>query len=83
MLYTPQAPVLDLTREHIETKQDIEAAFHSLNLCIHDKQKSDGAKGHKPNSQSKYLSDSDSDNNEINPRLKTSIEERQYNTILG
>ena len=37
----------------------------------------------KPNNQSKYLSDSDSDNNEINPRLKTSIEERQYNTIPG
>ena len=35
-------------------------------------------------SQSKYLSDSDSsDNNEINPRLKTSVEERQYNTIPG
>ena len=37
----------------------------------------------KPSSQSKYLSDSDSDENEINPRLKTSIEERQYNTIPG
>ena len=37
----------------------------------------------RPNSQSKYLSDSDSDNTEINPRLKTSIEERQYNTIPG
>ena len=37
----------------------------------------------KPNSQSKYLSDSDFDDNEINPRLKTSIEERQYNTIPG
>ena len=36
-----------------------------------------------PNSQSKYLSDSDSDDNETNPRLKTSIEERQYNTISG
>ena len=37
-----------------------------------------------PISQSKYLSDSDSsDDNEINPRLKTSIEERQYNTIPG
>ena len=35
-------------------------------------------------SQSKYLSDSDSsDNNEINQRLKTSVEERQYNTIPG
>ena len=37
----------------------------------------------KPSSQSKYFSDSDSDDNEINPRLKTSIEERQYNTIPG
>ena len=37
-----------------------------------------------PISQSKYLSDSDfSDDNEINPRLKTSTEERQYNTIPG
>ena len=35
-------------------------------------------------SQSKYLSDSDSsDDNEINPRLKTSVEERQYDTIPG
>ena len=37
----------------------------------------------KPSCQSKYLSDSDSDDNKINPRLKTSIEERQYNTIPG
>ena len=27
MLYTSQAPVLDLTGEHIKTKEDIEAAF--------------------------------------------------------
>ena len=37
----------------------------------------------KPNNQSKYLSDSDSDDNKIDPRLKTSIEERQYDTIPG
>ena len=37
-----------------------------------------------PISQSKYLSDSDSsDDNKINQRLKTSVEKRQYNTILG
>ena len=37
-----------------------------------------------PVSQSKFLSDSDSsDDNEINPRLKTSVEEKQYNTIPG
>ena len=39
------------------------------------------AKEKEPNSQSKYLSDSDSsDDTEINPRLKTLVEERQYNT---
>ena len=37
----------------------------------------------KPNNQSKYLSDSDSDDNKIDPRLKTSIEDRQYNAIPG
>ena len=37
----------------------------------------------KLNNQSNYLSDSDSDNNEIDPRLKTFMEERQYNTIPG
>ena len=37
-----------------------------------------------PIGQSKYVSDSDSSfDNEINPRLKTSVEERQYNTIPG
>ena len=41
-------------------------------------------KKEEPVSQSKFLSDSDSsDDNEINPRLKTSVEERQYNTIPG
>ena len=47
ILYTPQAPILGLTGEHIKTKEDIEAAFHALNLCTHQKQKSDGAKGNK------------------------------------
>ena len=47
MLYTPQAPILDLTGAHIKTKQDTEAAFHALNLCSHEEQKSDGKKGNK------------------------------------
>ena len=35
-------------------------------------------------SQSKSLTDSDSsDDNEVNLRFKTSVEERQYNTIPG
>ena len=33
MLYTSQAPVLNLTGEHIKTKEDIEAAFHALHSC--------------------------------------------------
>ena len=46
MLYTPQAPVLDLTREHIKIKEDIKAAFHALNLCSQEEEelKSDGRK---------------------------------------
>ena len=54
-------------------------------IYVHTKQRSwMAAKEKQPNSQSKYLSDSDSSNdNEINPRLKTSVEERQYNTIPG
>ena len=41
-------------------------------------------KKEEPVSQSKSLTDSDSsDDNEVNPRFKTSIEERQYNTIPG
>ena len=35
-------------------------------------------------SQSKSLTDSDtSDDTEVNPRFKTSVKERQYNTIPG
>ena len=45
MLYPSQAPVLDLTGEHIKTKEDIEAAFHALNLCPQEKEeKSNGRK---------------------------------------
>ena len=37
-----------------------------------------------PTSQSKSLTDSDtSDDIEVNPRFKTSVEEREYNTIPG
>ena len=37
-----------------------------------------------PANQSKSLTDSNtSDDTEVNPRFKTSVEERQYNTIPG
>ena len=54
MLYTSQALILDLTGEHIKTKEEIEAAFHALNLCSQEEeeQKSDGRK-EKRASQSK------------------------------
>ena len=41
-------------------------------------------KKEEPVNQSKSLSDSDSsDDNKVDPQLKTSVEERQYNTIPG
>ena len=41
-------------------------------------------KKEEPANQSKSLTDSDtSDDAEVNPRFKTSVEERQYNTIPG
>ena len=33
MLYTSQAPILDLTTKDIKSMTDIEHAFHVLNLC--------------------------------------------------
>ena len=37
-----------------------------------------------PANQSKSLTDSDtSDDTKVNPRFKTSVEERQYNTVPG
>ena len=33
MLYTSQAPVLDLTDKVIKSTKDFEQAFHELNLC--------------------------------------------------
>ena len=46
MLYTSQAPVLDLTGKDIESKEDIEATFHALNLCPQEdkEEKSNGRK---------------------------------------
>ena len=33
MLFSSQAPVLDLTGKDIKSKKDIEDTFHTLNLC--------------------------------------------------
>ena len=54
-------------------------------IYVHTKKRSLMAEKEKePISLSKYLSDRySSDDEKINPRLKTSVEERQYNTIPG
>ena len=54
MLYTSQAPVLDLTGEHIKTKEDIEATFHTPNLCPQEEEeKSNGRKDTRRTGKSK------------------------------
>ena len=87
MLYTSQAPILDLTGKDIKSKKDIEDTFHTLDLCPQEdnNKKSNGRKETgEPTNPSKYLTDSDtSDDTEVNPRFKTSVEEREYDTIPG
>ena len=61
MLYTSQAPVLDLTGEHIKAKAEIEATFHALNLCPQEEEeeeeeKSNGRKDTGRTSKSKQVS---------------------------
>ena len=46
MLYTSQAPILDLTGKNIKSKKDPEDAFHILSLCPQEDndEKSNGRK---------------------------------------
>ena len=87
ILYTSQAPILDLTRKDIRSEKDIENAFHALNLCPQEnnEEKSIAEKiQEEPTNQSESLTDNDtSDDTEVNPRIKTSVEEREYDTIPG
>ena len=53
MLYTSQAPVLDLTGEHIKTKEDIEATFNILNLCSQEEEEEEKSNGRKDRRTSK------------------------------
>ena len=55
MLYTSQAPILDLTGEHIKTKEVIEATFHTLDLCSQEdeEEKFNGRKDTRRTSKSK------------------------------
>ena len=85
MLYPSQAPILDLTGKDIKSMKDIEHAFHTLNLCPKkNNEEIPNGREEEPTNSSKSLTDSDtSDDTEVNPRFKTSVEEREYNTIPG
>ena len=90
MLYTPQAPVLDLRGQDVTSTLDLRDAFHQLCLCpTEDATQGESSpngrrKSQKTKRSSKQLSDSDtSDGEPINPILKTSVEERHYGTIPG
>ena len=84
MLYTSQAPVLDLTGKDIKSMKDIEHTFHALNLCQKKTMKRYLMAEKKQEEPTKSLTDSDtSDDTEVNPRFKTSVEEREYDSIPG
>ena len=87
MTYTSQTPVLDLTGKDIKSMKDIEHALHALN-CAHKKTTKRSLMAEKkqeePTNQSKSLRESDtSDYTEVNARFKTSVEEREYDTLPG
>ena len=76
MLTNKQVPVLNLTETSITSQADLQDAFQSLCLCSHGRKESREDK-------SDYLSDSESSEDEVNPHLRTSQEERVYGTIKG
>ena len=83
MLFTPQAPVLDLRGQNVTSTLDLRDAFHShvyvqqrMRHKVNCQQMAEG-NAKKPKCPSKQLSDNDtSDQEQINPILKTSVEER-------
>ena len=81
MLFTPQAPVLDLRGQNITSTLDLRDTFHQLRLyqkrMRHKVNSQLLAKGNpeKPKSPTKQLDDTHtSDEEQINPVLKTSEE---------
>ena len=78
MLTNKQVPVLNLTETSITSKQIYKTHFN-LFVCVHMAEK----KVQKTKMQNDYLSDSESSEDEVNPHLHTSQEERVYGTIKG
>ena len=87
MLYTAQAPILYLIGKDIKSMKDIEPPIHTLNCAQKNTTKRSlmaEKKQEEPTNQSKSLTDSDtSDDTEVNPRFKSLVEERKYDTIPG
>ena len=77
MLTNKQVPVLNLTETSITSQADLQDAFQSLCAPMAEK------KVPKTNAQSDQLSDSDTPDEEVDPQLRTSEEERIYGMITG
>ena len=77
MLNTKQVPVLNLTETSITLQADLQDTFQSLCAPMVEK------KVEKTKVQSDYLSDSNTSEEEVNPQLCTSEEERIYGMIKG
>ena len=90
MLYTPQAPVFNLREETITSTLDLRDTFHDFiyaqKRMRHTQNSALMAEGNpkSPKSPTKELSDNDtSEEEQVNPMLRTSKEERHYVTICG
>ena len=77
MLADKQVPMLNLTKSNITSQADLQDTFQSI--CVHMVEK----KAQKIKMQSDYLSDNEFSEDEVNPHLCTSQEERVYGTIKG
>ena len=89
-MYTPEGPVLDLRGKKVTSTLDLADAFHEYVYVPHTvinkknlHQMVEG-KDEKPTNPNNQLSDSDTLGDEqINPKLNTSVEERHFGTIPG
>ena len=79
MLADKQVPVLNLTELSITSQADLQAAFQSICLCSHGEEEPKETK----KTQSDYLSDSESLEDEVSQHLCTSQEEGLYGTVKG
>ena len=84
-MYTPEAPVLDLRGKKVTSTLHLANAYVPQTV-INSKNLHQMAEGKdkKPTNPNKQLCDSDIlDDKPINPKLKTSVEERHYGMIPG